>query len=98
VIVARDGKPVANKSLWQQLIDVVKTHERVEWSSVKAHSGIVLNECADVPATRGVMNENASDAPQFVIPVDEDSDSHGYFLPDGEETLTDDCTAERPPQ
>jgi ribonuclease HI len=51
-----NGTPVANESLWQKLIEVVKLPKRVEWSWMKAHSGILLNECADILATRVVMN------------------------------------------
>jgi hypothetical protein len=87
----RNGKPVANRSLWKKLIEVVKLHARVEWSWVKAHSGIVLNECADMLATRGVNNvKRPQDAQESV--------GEGYVPPDGEEAPTDDWYEERPPE
>jgi hypothetical protein len=39
---------VSNKTLWQKLVEVCQQHSRIEWSWVKAHSGIVLSECADM--------------------------------------------------
>jgi ribonuclease HI len=47
-----NGTPVANKALWQQSIETLKKHSRIEWSWVKVDSGILLNECADMLATR----------------------------------------------
>jgi hypothetical protein len=49
-----DGKPVANKSPWLKLIEVAETHGGIEWSWVKAYSGMMLNECTDALATREV--------------------------------------------
>lgn len=40
------GKPVANRDLWQRLLDLVSQHE-VEWVKVKGHSGDKYNEEAD---------------------------------------------------
>jgi hypothetical protein len=36
--------PVANKTLWQKLLEMVRRHRKIEWSWVKARSGILLNE------------------------------------------------------
>jgi ribonuclease HI len=51
------GVRVSNKSLWQKLIAAVGRMKRVEWSWVKAHNGRLLNECADMLATKGVHGE-----------------------------------------
>jgi ribonuclease HI len=45
---------IANKSLWLGLESAVARHRRVEFTWVKAHSGILHNEVADTLATRGV--------------------------------------------
>jgi hypothetical protein len=45
---------VANKSLWVALDAAVARHKRIEFTWVKAHSGILHNEVADTLATRGV--------------------------------------------
>jgi ribonuclease HI len=52
-----DGKPVATRSLWKKLIELVQMHKRVEWPWVKAHSCLLLNECSAELAIGGVMNE-----------------------------------------
>jgi ribonuclease HI len=45
---------VANKSLWLALDAAVARHRRIEFTWVKAHSGLIHNEIADTLATRGV--------------------------------------------
>jgi ribonuclease HI len=45
---------IANKSLWLGLEAAIARHRRVEFTWVKAHSGILQNEIADTLATRGV--------------------------------------------
>jgi ribonuclease HI len=47
---------VANKSLWMALDAEIARHRTVQFSWVKAHSGIVLNEIEDTLATRGVTS------------------------------------------
>jgi hypothetical protein len=53
----KNGKKaqVANKTLWMWLDAEVTRHHRVEFSWVKAHSGILLSEIANQLATRGVQ-------------------------------------------
>jgi ribonuclease HI len=45
------GDPVKNMDLWRRLLDAAKIHE-VEWRWVRGHAGDVMNERADVLATR----------------------------------------------
>ena len=45
------GDPVANMDLWRRLLDAAKPH-RIEWKWVRGHAGDVMNERADVLATR----------------------------------------------
>jgi ribonuclease HI len=80
------GARVANQSLRMKLIAGVKRMRRVEWSWVKAHNGRLLNECADMLATRGVFGEQRSCPVTTVRIRGEDSDHTEYELLDGEET------------
>jgi ribonuclease HI len=45
------GDPVANMDLWQRILDAAKRHE-IDWRWVRGHAGDVMNERADVLATR----------------------------------------------
>jgi ribonuclease HI len=45
------GDPVANMDLWQRLLAAAKPHT-IEWRWVRGHAGDVMNERADVLATR----------------------------------------------
>jgi hypothetical protein len=45
---------VANKALWLALETAIARHRCIEFSWVKAHSGLLHNEIADTLATRGV--------------------------------------------
>jgi ribonuclease HI len=80
------GARVANKSLWERLIAAVHRMRRVEWSWVKAHDGRLLNECADMLATKGVLGEQRTCPVETVRVVWEDTDASQYELRDGEET------------
>ena len=42
----RDGKPVANRDLWQRLDAAREVHD-VTWDKVRGHSGDELNERCD---------------------------------------------------
>jgi ribonuclease HI len=44
-------EPVKNFELWQRLLAAAKPHQ-VEWRWVRGHNGDVMNERADVLATR----------------------------------------------
>jgi ribonuclease HI len=76
----------SNKSLWQKLIAAVGRMKRVEWSWVKAHNGRLLNECADMLATKGVHGEQRPCPVATVRVVGEDVDDTVYELHNGEET------------
>jgi ribonuclease HI len=68
------GTPVVNKSLWQALTDAADRHVGIEWSWVKAHSGLLLNEWADMLATGGLFNIlRPNGAHQLVVKTDEDT-------------------------
>jgi ribonuclease HI len=45
------GDPVANMDLWRRLLDAAKPHQ-IDWKWVRGHAGDVMNERADVLATR----------------------------------------------
>lgn len=45
------GDPVKNMDLWRRILDAAKPHE-IEWVWVRGHSGDVMNERADVLATK----------------------------------------------
>jgi ribonuclease HI len=81
-----NGAPVANKSLWDALVEVVKQTRKVEWTLVKGHSGILLNACGDRLATKGVNNEQPPALVQYLVPMGEDINAKVYELRDGEET------------
>lgn len=45
------GDPVANMDLWRRILDAAKRHE-INWRWVRGHAGDVMNERADVLATK----------------------------------------------
>ena len=45
-------KPVANRLLWEELLDLTK-NQNVEWVWVKGHTGVFGNEKADSLAVKG---------------------------------------------
>ena len=45
-------KPVANRLLWENLLDLTK-NQNVEWVWVKGHAGVLGNEKADLLAVKG---------------------------------------------
>ncbi|MCF3945589.1 ribonuclease HI [Acidiphilium iwatense] len=45
------GDPVANYDLWQRVLAAAKPHE-IEWLWVRGHAGDVMNERADILATK----------------------------------------------
>ena len=47
-----DKKPVENKDLWEQLVNIVSKHS-VNWEWVKGHAGEQGNEIADALARKG---------------------------------------------
>jgi hypothetical protein len=51
--------------------------KRVEWTWVKAHAGFLLNECADMLATKGVRNETLPASVQYLHAINEYTDHQG---------------------
>jgi hypothetical protein len=65
---------------------------------VTAHSGLLLNECADLLATRGIFNQAPPNGtPQTVTVVGEDTVNEEYTIQDRDETLDTDWKADHPP-
>jgi ribonuclease HI len=79
----RDHSKVPDRTLWQKLLEMVGRHRKIEWSWVNSHSGIMLNECADMSATKGVMNEPPQGLVQYVVPVGEETDTQESEMKDG---------------
>jgi len=48
-------KPVENKDLWVELVELVKDHT-IEWKWVKGHAGHEQNERADALARKAIKN------------------------------------------
>jgi ribonuclease HI len=67
-------------------MEAVSWMRKIEWSWVKGHSGILLNERADMLATKGVNNEQPPALVQHLVPMGEDTNEQVYELKDGEET------------
>lgn len=44
--ISSDGKPVANKELWMQLLDALSRHQ-VTWEWIRGHTGHPFNERCD---------------------------------------------------
>ncbi|MTI47815.1 MAG: ribonuclease HI [Firmicutes bacterium] len=49
-------KPVENKDLWEELLDIVEEINDIKFIKVKGHSGVELNELADQLANKGMEN------------------------------------------
>jgi ribonuclease HI len=71
-------QPVANRDLWEPLIDLVVPRRDVQWTWVKGHSGNVGNDLVDRLAVEasnrgsGVVLDVAAPAPELAVrPVDE---------------------------
>jgi ribonuclease HI len=67
-------KPVLNKDLWLELMDIVKRRERmgtIDWKLVAGHSGIPGNERVDIIATAFTERRlpDLYNGPQSVYPV-----------------------------
>jgi ribonuclease HI len=64
------GKSVANQAFWGAILLADKSQRKIEWTWVKAHGGILLSECADMLATKGVNAEPMHPgSAQFVVPA-----------------------------
>jgi ribonuclease HI len=49
------GEPVKNMDLWRRLLDASARHE-IDWRWVRGHAGDVMNERADVLATKAIQD------------------------------------------
>jgi ribonuclease HI len=78
------GDTISNLSQWKALLNQVDRMRAVQWTWVKAHNGYLLNECADMRATKGVRNETPCSNAQYPHPINEDIDLNGYVFADGE--------------
>ncbi|MBS4540133.1 ribonuclease HI [Clostridium sp. D2Q-11] len=47
-------KPVENKALWVELLDLIERFNNIKFIKVKGHSGVELNEKADQLANKGM--------------------------------------------
>jgi ribonuclease HI len=50
-------KPVANRDLWEPLIDLVLERGDVEWGWVKGHSGDPMNDLVDQLAVDAALSQ-----------------------------------------
>jgi ribonuclease HI len=88
---------VSNQTLWNALITAVGRMPKVEWSWVKGRGGYLLNECADMLATKGINNDAPYSNVQYLPQIDEDTDTQVYELRDGEETRVGDWNGDTLP-
>jgi hypothetical protein len=67
-----------------ELLDAaIAGHRHVEFTWVKAHSGILLNECADLLATRGVAGcSYDGEIPVTLVPAEEPESSEEFLIGD----------------
>jgi ribonuclease HI len=61
---------VTDSTLWQKLDTAIALHAHVEFTLVKGHSGILLNECPDQLVTRGVPGDSYSTDPSHSSPTE----------------------------
>jgi hypothetical protein len=80
---------IANLTLWQDLIAAVSRMRIVKWTWVKARNGYLLNECADMLATKGVNNETPLSNVQYLHPINEDIDFETYKFKECELPIPD---------
>jgi hypothetical protein len=72
---------VTNATLWCELDSAIARQARVEFTWVKAYSGILLNECADQLATRAAMASSCG--PELVVsPEDIESEEKSVMWED----------------
>jgi hypothetical protein len=89
---------IANRSLGQKLVEESNRMAVVQWTWVKAHTGFLLNECADMLATKGVRNETPPASVQFLHPLNEDTDVEEYEFKDAElPSVPSNWTGDAPP-
>jgi hypothetical protein len=75
--------------LGRQLDSAIARHARVEFDWAKADSGILLNECADQLATRGVHGTTYFPGPMIEPPPDEIESTEEFVMRDEDVTRWD---------
>jgi ribonuclease HI len=80
------GERVAIQSLWSTMLQEVSRMERVEWTWGKAHAEFLLNQCADILATKGVRNETPPANVQYLHAINEDTDRQEYVMTEAEQS------------
>lgn len=93
--VNKAKKPVANRDLWEPLIDLYRSRRDVTFSWVKGHSGDVMNDLVDrlaVEAATTQAGRTGSGRPATLGPADEpvpraSSRVRGPALPEGHKVL-----------
>jgi hypothetical protein len=77
----------ANATLWREPDTAIARHRHVEFTWVKAHSGILLNECANQLPKRGVAGDSYSEEiPGIPVPADELESSQELEISEEEAT------------
>jgi ribonuclease HI len=85
--IAKKGG-AANATLWRELDSAVARQRRLEFTSVRAHSGILLNECGDQSATRALGG--SSYGPEIVTPLGEAESEEEFVMQDADATQLED--------
>jgi ribonuclease HI len=96
---ARKGG-VANATLWRELDMAITHHRHVEFTLVKVHSGILLNECTDQLDTMGVAGDLYDEKiPVIPVPDEEPESSEEHEISEEKATQFEDleATEQRPP-
>jgi ribonuclease HI len=73
---------VANAILWRRLDTEIGRHARVEFDWANAHSGTLLNECADQLAARGVNGRTYFPSQKVEVPPDEAESQEEFIITD----------------
>jgi hypothetical protein len=71
---------VADAVWWKEFDAAIARHTRVEFTWVRAHSGILLNECADQLVTMGVQGATYCPLRLIETPPDEIESQEGFVM------------------
>jgi hypothetical protein len=81
---------VVNAVLWREVDTAISRHPRIEFDWAKAHSGILLNDCADQLATRVVSGTSYFPGPMIKTPPEEIESSEEFVMADEDATRWED--------